>query len=110
MSLIPFLLLAYIHGVLGTATARAVMTMVETRICGAPERIFEDFLRLFDQKESKGHKCQDLRSLDTYALFYVLTDQKESKGISVNIPPERETCHRIEKMTHGACSSQSDSG
>ena len=56
------------------------------------ERPFVPFLVSFTHT---GHKYKDLPSLCTYALFFVLTDQKESKGISTNTPPERETCQII---------------
>ena len=44
-------------------------------------------LSLFVSFTQTGHKYQDLASLDTYALFYVLTAQKEGMGISINLPP-----------------------
>ena len=38
------------------------------------------------------HNCQEFASVDNYALFSVLTDQKESRGIIVKYPPEEAIC------------------
>ena len=61
-------------------------------VASARPRPFLAFLVSLMRGLHRGHKCIDLPSLCTYALFSVLTDQKESKGISADTPPERETC------------------
>ena len=40
----------------------------------------------------KGHMSKEFASLWTYAPILVLTDQKETKGISPENPPERSIC------------------
>ena len=61
-------------------------------------------LSLFVSFTQTGHKYQDLASLDTYALFYVLTAQKEGMGISINLPQsERPAQQASQDGCPGGC-------